>query len=149
MDTVTHAPPRAFNGTGDRLRGLVRGRTADPAWVRPALLAVLIGAAVLYIWGLDRSGWANSYYSAAVLAGAIVGLAFLTKYLQAYMVLPAFVLTFFLLGPGTWPRRTWQLLAAGGALLASSGWWVAVVSAIPATSRPFIGGSTNNTVLDL
>ena len=52
-----------------RLRRVWRGRDDDPAWVRPALLALLVGTAVLYLWGLGASGWANSYYSAAVQAG--------------------------------------------------------------------------------
>jgi 4-amino-4-deoxy-L-arabinose transferase-like glycosyltransferase len=45
-----------------------RGRPDDAAWVRPALLFLLVGTAVLYIWGLDASGWANSFYAAAVQA---------------------------------------------------------------------------------
>ena len=52
-----------------RLRRFLRGRTDDPAWVRPALLALLGATAVLYIWGLGASGWANDFYSAAVQAG--------------------------------------------------------------------------------
>jgi 4-amino-4-deoxy-L-arabinose transferase-like glycosyltransferase len=53
-----------------RMKRLVRGRPADPAWVRPSLFALLIGTAFLYIWGLGASGWANSFYSAAVQAGS-------------------------------------------------------------------------------
>jgi 4-amino-4-deoxy-L-arabinose transferase-like glycosyltransferase len=45
-----------------------RGRRDDPAWVRPALLFLLVGTAFMYIWGLDASGWANSFYAAAVQA---------------------------------------------------------------------------------
>ena len=48
---------------------LWRGRPADPAWVRPALLALLAGTALLYLWGLGASGWANGFYAAAVQAG--------------------------------------------------------------------------------
>ena len=51
-------------------RRLVRGRTDDPAWVRPALLALLVGTALLYLIGLGRSGWANAFYSAAAQAGS-------------------------------------------------------------------------------
>src|ERR1700756_2787979 len=51
-------------------RALVRGRTGDPAWVRPALVGLLGAAALLYIVGLSASGWANGFYSAAVEAGA-------------------------------------------------------------------------------
>jgi 4-amino-4-deoxy-L-arabinose transferase-like glycosyltransferase len=53
-----------------RVKRLVRGRPTDPAWVRPSLFALLIGTAFLYIWGLGASGWANSFYSAAVQAGS-------------------------------------------------------------------------------
>jgi len=49
-----------------RLRSLVRRRPADPAWVRPALLGVVALAAVLCLWDLTISGYANSYYAAAV-----------------------------------------------------------------------------------
>jgi len=52
------------------IRRLWRGRPSDPAWVRPALVTLLIGTVVLYIWGLGASGWANSFYSAAVQAGS-------------------------------------------------------------------------------
>ena len=58
------APPRARPR-----RNLVRGRPQDPAWVRPCLLALLLGTALLYLWDLGASGWANSYYAAAVQAG--------------------------------------------------------------------------------
>lgn len=59
------APRRRF--VGGRL---LRGPRTDPAWARPALLALLAATAGLYVWGLGASGWANAYYSAAVQAGA-------------------------------------------------------------------------------
>src|SRR5580658_9204226 len=52
-----------------RVGRLVRGPETDPVWARPALLALLMATAFLYLWGLGRSGWANSFYSAAVQAG--------------------------------------------------------------------------------
>ena len=54
-----------------RLRGVVRGSTADPAWARPGLLAVLALAAVLVGWGLSRSGMSNTYYAAAVKSATV------------------------------------------------------------------------------
>src|ERR1022692_494729 len=53
-----------------RARSLVRGREEDPIWVRPSLLGLLIATAILYIWGLGASGYANSFYSAAAQAGS-------------------------------------------------------------------------------
>src|SRR5690349_7518469 len=39
-------------------------------WYRPALAGLLLATAVLYLWGLWESGWANSFYSAAAQAGS-------------------------------------------------------------------------------
>ena len=54
----------------ERLRSLVRGRPADPRWVRPALMAIVAGAAVLCLWHLTRNGYSNEYYAAAARAGS-------------------------------------------------------------------------------
>jgi len=42
----------------------------DPAWVRPSVLGLLLATALLYLWGLGASGYANSFYSAAAQAGS-------------------------------------------------------------------------------
>jgi len=55
-----------------RLRAAVRGRTGDPAWVRPALFSIIGLAAVLCFWNLTRNGYSNEYYAAAAKAGAPV-----------------------------------------------------------------------------
>jgi 4-amino-4-deoxy-L-arabinose transferase-like glycosyltransferase len=59
------------------LRGWSRSGVRAGAWERAALLALLGGAAVLFMWNLSASGWANAYYSAAVMAGAHDWVAFL------------------------------------------------------------------------
>src|SRR6478735_11720421 len=64
-DAASRDASRARRGG---LQAFLRGREHDPAWVRPCLLALLVGTAVLYLWGLGASGWANSYYAAAVQA---------------------------------------------------------------------------------
>ncbi|HEY5109118.1 MAG TPA: glycosyltransferase family 39 protein, partial [Acidimicrobiales bacterium] len=264
-------PDRPASGRAHRL---VRGRPEDPAWVRPALLALLVGTGVLYLWGLGASGWANSFYSAAVqagttswkafffgsfdssnfitvdkppaslwvmelstrifgvnswsilvpqalegvatvgvlyacvrrwftpgaallagavmaltpvatlmfrfnnpdalltlllagaayatiraleagktkwlvLAGTLVGFGFITKMLQAVILMPVIGLVYLLAGPPKLGRRIVQLVWCGVALLVSAGWWVAVVELTPARLRPYIGGSTDNSVLNL
>jgi 4-amino-4-deoxy-L-arabinose transferase-like glycosyltransferase len=48
--------------------GVPRPAAGNPRWVRPALFALLLGTAVLYLWGLGASGWANAFYSAATQA---------------------------------------------------------------------------------
>lgn len=256
------------------LRAIVRGRTDEPAWIRVAFVGVIALAALLYVWNLAASGYANTYYSAAalsagqswsafffgsfdsanfitvdkppaaiwlmglsvrlfglsswsillpqalagvatvgilfaavrrsfgpvaaVIAGVVmaltpaavlifrynnpdalltlllvagawallraiehgslrwvalaatcVGLAFLTKYLQAYLVLPGFALVYVVAANTTLQRRLVGLVVAAVTVLVTSGWWVAIVALIPAASRPFIGGSTTGSVLDL
>jgi 4-amino-4-deoxy-L-arabinose transferase-like glycosyltransferase len=40
-----------------------------PRWYRPAFLILLAAVALLYLWDLSASGYANSFYAAAVQAG--------------------------------------------------------------------------------
>src|SRR5271154_963478 len=52
---------------GERHEG--QERRPEPGWVRPALIALLLGTAIAYMWDLSASGYANSFYAAAVQAG--------------------------------------------------------------------------------
>jgi 4-amino-4-deoxy-L-arabinose transferase-like glycosyltransferase len=71
--------PRATGeaGTGNRMTRLLRARPEDPAWARPALAGLLVATALLYMVGLDRNGWGNEFYAAAVQAGTKSWKAFL------------------------------------------------------------------------
>src|SRR6184192_84372 len=62
---------------------IVRGQAEDQPWVRPALIGLLGTTALLYLWNLAASGWANAYYSAAVLAGTKSWAAFFFGSLDA------------------------------------------------------------------
>ncbi|QUW78914.1 glycosyltransferase family 39 protein [Streptomyces mirabilis] len=84
-----------------------------------------------------------------VWSAVAIGLAFNTKMMQAYVVLPAFFLVHLWAAQGSLGRRIRHLAVATVALVVSSAWWMVVVDLIPASSRPYIGGSTDNTVWDL
>ncbi|MFI9555805.1 glycosyltransferase family 39 protein [Nonomuraea endophytica] len=84
-----------------------------------------------------------------LLSAVFVGLGFNTKMLQAYLVLPAFALAYLFCARATVVRRLGHLLAAGAVLVVSSAWWMAIVDLWPADSRPYVGGSTDNSVWDL
>ncbi|ONI80603.1 glycosyl transferase [Saccharothrix sp. ALI-22-I] len=84
-----------------------------------------------------------------VLAGVAVGFAFLAKMLQAFLVLPAFGLVYLVSAPAAVLRKVWHLGAALGAMIVAGGWWVLAVELVPAGSRPYIGGSQSNSVLEL
>ncbi|MGW5867481.1 ArnT family glycosyltransferase [Streptomyces sp. NPDC055239] len=284
MTTTSHdalAPPHAAPGAGRAHRGtrtlparLWRGRPEDPRWARPAFLGLLLATAVLYFWNLSASGYANSFYSAAVqagsqswkamffgsldagnaitvdkppaalwpmalsvrlfglnswavlapqvlmgvatvgvlyaavrrrfspaaglIAGAVlaltpvaalmfrfnnpdailallmtvtvycvlralengrtkwlvwagvaVGVAFLAKTLQAFLILPPLAVLYAVCAPVRLRKRFGQLALSGLAMIAAGGWWVAIVELWPASSRPYIGGSQNNSFLEL
>ncbi len=83
------------------------------------------------------------------LAGALVGLGFLTKMMQAFLVLPAFALAYLLAAPTSLGRRIAHVAGAGVAVVVSSGWYVALVALWPAGSRPYIAGSANDSLLEL
>ncbi|MFJ9343467.1 glycosyltransferase family 39 protein [Streptomyces sp. NPDC101733] len=84
-----------------------------------------------------------------VWAGVAVGFAFLTKTLQAFVILPPLTLLYAVCAPTRLRRRLGQLLLAGAAMVVAAGWWVAIVELWPAGSRPYIGGSQNNSFLEL
>ncbi|MEU3890668.1 glycosyltransferase family 39 protein [Streptomyces sp. NPDC029041] len=267
-DPHAGAPARPFP------QRLWRGRPEDPRWARPAFLALLLATAVLYLYNLSASGYANSFYSAAVQAGsqswkafffgsldaanaitvdkppaalwpmalsvrlfglgswailvpevlmgvgtvavvyaavrrrfspaagliagavlaltpvaalmfrfnnpdamlallmavacylvlraledgrtkwllwagAAIGFAFLAKTLQAFLILPPLALVYGACAPVTVKKRIGQLAAGLAAIVVSGGWWVAIVELWPASSRPYVGGSQNNSFLEL
>jgi 4-amino-4-deoxy-L-arabinose transferase-like glycosyltransferase len=84
-----------------------------------------------------------------VLAGVLIGFAFLSKMLQAFLVVPGLALAYLWAGPPRLGKRIGQLLAAGAGIVAGAGWWVAIAELTPASSRPYFGGSTNNNILQL
>lgn len=110
-----------------------------------ALMVLLItGAAYFFIRAVRGADWRW-----LALVGVALGFAFLTKMLAALMVLPAFALGYLLFAPATRGRRVLDVLICLGALVVSSGWWVAAVQMWPAASRPYVGGSTDDNVLNL
>jgi 4-amino-4-deoxy-L-arabinose transferase-like glycosyltransferase len=108
------------------------------------LTLLLVGAAYAVLRAVEagRTRW-------LLLAGVLIGFGFLTKMLQAFLVLPAFTAVWLLAAPVAVGRRVRDLVLAGAAMLVSAGWWVLVVELWPAGARPYIGGSQTNSVLEL
>jgi len=77
ISTQPGAAQAAGQAPGGRLARLLRGRPDDPAWARPALLALMLATALLYLVGLSRNGWANEFYAGAAQAGTESWKAFL------------------------------------------------------------------------
>jgi 4-amino-4-deoxy-L-arabinose transferase-like glycosyltransferase len=83
------------------------------------------------------------------LAGVAIGFGFLTKMMQAFLVLPAFALVYLFAAPTSPGRRLLHLLGAGLSVVVSAGWFIALVDLWPTADRPYIGGSTGDSLLQL
>jgi 4-amino-4-deoxy-L-arabinose transferase-like glycosyltransferase len=110
----------------------------------PDALLVLLLTAAAY-----ASVRAIEHATALSLAGVLLGVAFLTKMLQGFLIVPALAVAYLVAAPTALRKRLLHLLLAGLAMAASAGWWVALVELWPAGSRPYIGGSNSNSVLEL
>ena len=84
-----------------------------------------------------------------VCCGVMVGLAFNTKTLAAFLVVPGIALGYIACAPGSIVRRVTQLLLGGLAMLVVAFAWIAFVDLTPASKRPYVGSSTNNSELGL
>ncbi|WP_405714824.1 MULTISPECIES: ArnT family glycosyltransferase [unclassified Streptomyces] len=110
-----------------------------------ALLALLMTVTVycvLRAMERGRTKW-------LVWAGVAVGFAFLTKTLQAFLILPPLAVLYAVCAPVSVRKRFGQLGLSALAVVVAGGWWVAIVELWPASSRPYIGGSQNNSFLEL
>ena len=148
---LTYAAVKRWWGTaGGLLAGAVEAATPAAALMfrfnnPDALLTLLLMAAACAVMRAVEDGKTRWL----ILAGSLMGFGFLTKMLQALLVLPVFALAYFVAGKPRLLKRTWQLALAGLAVVVSAGWWIAIVELWPATSRPYIGGSTTNSVFEL
>jgi 4-amino-4-deoxy-L-arabinose transferase-like glycosyltransferase len=123
-----------------------------PSWVAvsrdngvdPLLALLMLLACVAVLAAIESGHWRSLLASAA-----FVGLAFNTKTLAAYLVVPGIAVGYLVCAPGVWYRRVGKLLVAGVAMGAVSFSWIALVEATPASKRPFVGSSTNNTEIGL
>ncbi|HEY7968385.1 MAG TPA: glycosyltransferase family 39 protein [Candidatus Limnocylindrales bacterium] len=141
---------RTFGSPAAVIAGLVAALTPAAVLIfrfnnPDALLTLLLtAAAYAFVRSLDggRLRW-------VAFAALLVGLAFNTKYLQAWLVLPAFAVVWTVAAPGSIAHRVRGLLVAFAGTVLASGWWIAVMELLPTSVRPFVGGSTNGSALDL
>ncbi|MHB8465365.1 MAG: ArnT family glycosyltransferase [Acidimicrobiales bacterium] len=148
---LLHATVRRWFGHGGALlAGAVLALTPVAALMfrfnnPDALLTLLLVAAAYAVVRAIESGLTRWLVTAATL----VGFGFITKMMQAFIVVPAFALAYLVAGPPKLGRRVVQLLFAAVALAVASFWWVVAVMLVPASSRPYIGGSQNNSLWNL
>ena len=84
-----------------------------------------------------------------MLSAVAFGLAFNTKMLEGFIPLPALAVVYLIAANGRLRARIGRLLAAGGVLAVITLSWMTIVDLIPKSSRPYVSGSTNDTVWNL
>jgi len=117
---------------------LNRGNISDSLMI---LLFVLAADAVSSAIIRGNQAW-------LVLAAVWVGSAFQTKMIEAWMVLPAFGLTYVISAPGSWLRRIRHLVVAGAVAGLVSVSWMTAVSLVKPSSRPYVDGSHHDSVYE-
>ncbi|HEX3961166.1 MAG TPA: glycosyltransferase family 39 protein, partial [Trebonia sp.] len=146
------AVKRWFGPGAGLLAGLVLALTPVAALMfrfnNPDAVLVLLMTAAGYCVtrSLERERGATRWL---VLAGLLIGFAFLAKMLQAFLVVPGFGLAYLWAGPARIWRRMWQLCLSAAGIVVGAGWWVLIAQLTPAADRPYFGGSTNNNILEL
>lgn len=108
------------------------------------LVLLMVAAAYCTLRAIEKGGtrW-------LLLAGLLLGLGFLTKMLQVFLVVPGLALAYLWAAPVSLGTRIRQLLGAAAAIVVGAGWWLLAVALWPVSKRPYIGGSTNNSPLEL
>jgi 4-amino-4-deoxy-L-arabinose transferase-like glycosyltransferase len=108
------------------------------------LVLLLVVAAYCTVRALEKASWRW-----LLLVGLVLGFAFLAKMLQAFLVVPGFAAAYLWAAPTTAGKRIRDVLVAGVGIVVGAGWWLLAVALWPVDARPYIGGSTNNTPLEL
>ncbi|HAG60745.1 MAG TPA: glycosyl transferase [Arthrobacter bacterium] len=108
------------------------------------LTLCLVLAAYLTTRAIEKAGW--KWLAAA---GAVVGLAFLTKMLQGFLIVPGLALAYLWAAPATLGRRLLHLLGAAAGIVVVAGSYIALFQLTPASQRPYMAGSETNSFLEL
>ncbi|MEY9775171.1 glycosyltransferase family 39 protein [Arthrobacter sp. MW3 TE3886] len=108
------------------------------------LTLCLVLAAYLTTRAIEKAGW--KWLAAA---GAVIGLAFLSKMLQGFLIVPGLALAYLWAAPTTLGRRLLHLLAAAAGIAVVAGSYIVLFQLTPASVRPYMAGSETNSFLEL
>jgi 4-amino-4-deoxy-L-arabinose transferase-like glycosyltransferase len=110
--------------------------------------ATLVFVLLLAAWAFLKASETSSRRY-LLFGAALIGIGFNIKMMQAFLPLPAFYALYFFAAEVRWWRKLIDLLAATVVIVLLSLAWAVAVDLTPADQRPYVGSSTNNTVLEL
>jgi 4-amino-4-deoxy-L-arabinose transferase-like glycosyltransferase len=144
------AVSRVFGRTAGLIAGLVLALTPISVAVARTnnldaiLILFVVLAAYTVVRALEHGSWRW-----LILSAVFMGIAFNTKFLAAYVALPALWFAYLVTAPISFRARIRNLAAATVCLAVISGAWVLAVDLTPASARPYVGGSSTNSELNL
>jgi 4-amino-4-deoxy-L-arabinose transferase-like glycosyltransferase len=110
--------------------------------------SILILDLLISSWLLIKAAESsNIFYLIAAMTMASIG--FNIKMFEAYLVIPAFYITYFLAQNRNHKKRMLQLGIGTAVLLAISFSWVLTVDGIPKQDRPYVGSSKTDSEMEL
>ncbi|WP_315066657.1 glycosyltransferase family 39 protein [uncultured Clostridium sp.] len=109
---------------------------------------LLVLSLLLAFTAISR-GAEDGKFKYLILSLVLVGIGFNIKMVEAYMLAPAIFITYFLSSAISYKTKIKHLFAGGVVLLVVSLSWALIVDLVPASDRPFIGSSTDNSVMEL
>ena len=116
---------------------LNRGNVSDTL-----LILLLLAATNATLSAIETGRWPS-----LLVAGIWVGLAFQTKMLQSWLVLPGLFIAYAVAAPApALATRLRHVVLAGLAVLVVSLSWMTAITLVPAHDRPYIDGSCDNSV---
>nr|WP_246224672.1 glycosyltransferase family 39 protein [Mycolicibacterium anyangense] len=109
-----------------------------------AMVLLMTAAAYCTVRALERASgrW-------LAWAGVALGFAFLAKMLEGLLLVPAVALAYLVAAPTDLPRRVLHLVGSAVACIVSAGWFVVLTLVWPASARPYLAGSTDNSFMNL
>lgn len=110
--------------------------------------ATLVFFLMLALYFLEKAIGSRKIWS-LLISFALIGIAFNVKMLQAFMILPAMYLFYWLAANETWKKKITKLTFATVSLLVFTLAYPISVDMTPASSRPYVGGSETNSLLEL
>ena len=150
---LLYAAVRRVSGPGAALlAGAVFALTPVAALMfrfnNPDALLVLLLVAAAYC--VQRACEKDSSRWWLIAAGVAVGFGFLAKMLQAFLVLPGFAVAYLVAAHRPAAAAGWSTCSAAlAAVVVSGGWYLLLVELWPTSSRPYIGGSQHDSIVEL
>lgn len=140
----------SFGKTAARIAALVFASTPIAVAVSRTnnVDTLLVFTLLLATWMLFKAVKTKQWLW-SVAAFASIGVGFNIKMLQAYMVLPAFYLFYLLAFKVQWKKKLVVFVASTVTVIMVSLSWALVVDSTPSNSRPYVGSSQTNSVLEL